>query len=289
MRIIRSLSQMASHNLDIPNGLWCPIAHLLALGTDSGALHFYDLSQSSFLKPTHTYQPHDDDISSLTALSSAGAQRNPRNHFITTGSSSVAITDLRKGVLRERDMGEEIFSSCPFPPNGVAIGGERGILRFWTDTQKLSTELESFTETRIRLAKNESIDSLCALPNQSKLLAAGVGDGSIKVVDLRLRKVIHDLQHDEIEPVIGLGFESEGRLISAGGPNVKVWQESTDGEPDNEELDEEDSEVDQASQESDDEQDDNKGGGRPRKRRKKRKKGNGIGASNGILGIKGLV
>ena len=278
-----------SGKLDIPNGLWCPIPHILALGTDSGALHLYDLSQSSFSKPSHTYQPHDDNISSLTVISSPGGQNT---QFFTTGSSSATITDLRKGVLHERDMGEEMFSTCSFPPDGVAVGGERGILRFWTAAQKLSTGLESSTETRVRLTKNESIDSLCTLPALSNLLAAGLGDGNIKIVNLRQRKVIHHLQHDEIEPVIGLGFESEGRMISAGGPNVKIWQESIGGEPDNGEVEErkEEEEVEQAPRESDNEKDDDDSEDeRPKKRRKRRKKGKDNKVSNGILGIKGLV
>ena len=184
-------------------------------------------------------------------------------------------------------MGEEMFSSCSLPADGIAVGGERGLLRFWRDARKLSTELETSTETRVRLAKNESIDSLSTPPKSENLLAAGMGDGSVKIVDLRQRKTIHHLQHDDIEPVIGLGFESEGRMISAGGQNVKIWQETIDLELEDTDQTEEAQESRRVVQDSDEEGEDSSEDERPRKRRKK-KRGKGQGSSNGILGIKDL-
>lgn len=259
----------------------------MGLGTESGALLFYDLRLASVAKPSHAYQPHDDVISSLTPLPNSTTQKK---QFMSTGSSSIAITDLDKGVIHERDMGEEMFSSCTVLSEGMAVGGERGILRFWPGALQSSTKWASSVETRIRITKNECIDTLCTPPSWSQLLAAGLGDGNIKIVDLRRRRVIHHLQHDDIEPVTGLGFESEGRMISAGGNNVKVWQESIVGEPRNEGAPDEGTDVEQASSDiSEQEEDSDSDDGRPKKRRKKRKKGKGLKVTNGILAVQGLI
>ena len=265
--------------------LWCPSPQTLALSTENDALHLYDLRQLSTSRPAQSFVPHAKDISSLTPLPSSVAQQC----LMTTGSSSIAITDLRKGLLQDREMGEESFASCSLPADGIVVGGERGLLRFWTDARNLPIELGSSSETRVHLIKNETIDTLCTPPKHGTLLAAGLGDGSIKLVDFRSRKIVASLQHDDIEPVVGLGFESEGRLVSAGGQNIKIWQESTTGRP----VDGHGQEVEEVEcvslEEIKDEGEDDSEDQKPKNARKKRRKGKGKNSPNGILGIKGLV
>jgi len=50
--------------------------------------------------------------------------------------------------------------------------------------------------------------------------------GTIRIVQLGPNKIVGEtLRHDEVEGVVGLGFDVGGRLISGGGSIVKVWQE----------------------------------------------------------------
>jgi hypothetical protein len=99
------------------------------------------------------------------------------------------------------------------------------------------------------------------------------------------------LRHDEVESVVGLGFDVGGRLISGGGSIVKVWQEKmTLHDDDGEETsvkkraldgsDSDDGDGADAEESSDEEEE--------RKRKKKRRKGKGKHTGNGILGFKGL-
>jgi hypothetical protein len=145
----------------------------------------------------------------------------------------------------------------------------------------------------------ESLDSLVVMPEDvgdgGKNVVVGVGDGTIRIVKLGPNKLIGEpLRHDEVEAVVGLGFDVGGRLISGGGSIVKVWQEKMNLDDDDESEDEtvakkraldgsdsDDSDASDAADSSDE------GGGQ--KRRKKRRKAKGKkDTGNGILGFKGL-
>jgi hypothetical protein len=101
------------------------------------------------------------------------------------------------------------------------------------------------------------------------------------MVRLGGNKVMGTLRHDEVEGVVGLGFDVGGRLISGGGSVVKVWEEGLGGGEEGEEDDvrEEKGSEDEEGDSSDEEE-------RPKKKRKRGSKGRNVG--NGILGFKGL-
>jgi len=299
----------ASNKPDNPTLLHALSPQTLLLATDSSALHLYDLRTPSSFKernPQQTHHPHDDYISSLTPLrpteqSTSGFSKQ----WVTTGGTTLAVTDLRRGVLvKSEDQEEELLSSVfvgglPAKPGRskgekVLVGSGNGVLTLWErgvwDDQDERIIVDGGK------GGGESLDALVMMPegvgDGHKNVCVGVGDGSVRIVRLGLNKVVGGLSHDEVEGVVALGFDVEGRLISGGGSVVKVWQEKMN--LDDEEESDEDIGLGKRALGSDsddsdgpDEADSSDEEPRPKKKRK-RSKAKQKNAGNGILGFKGL-
>ena len=277
----------------------------LLLSTDSSALHLYDLrtDDRSFAKskPQQTWNPHDDYISSLTPLppsntSTSGFSRQ----WVSTGGTTLAVTDIRRGVLvKSEDQGEELLSSAyvgGFSKRGtstgekVLVGSGDGVVTLW------EKGVWDDQDERIVLDRNgeDSIDAIVRIPESlgmgSKTIVAGMGSGALAFVKLGVNKVVEVLKHDEVEGVAAIGFVDDGRMITGGGPILKVWREKMPEEDavpaavskraaasDSEEDDSDDSDKDSSEEEEKD-----------KKRRKKRKKGKGINGFTAGKMFKGL-
>ncbi len=282
----------------------------MLLATDSAALHLFDLRTASTLssKPSQTHHPHDDYISSLTPLPPTEASTSGfSKQWVTTGGTTLAVTDLRRGVLvKSEDQEEELLSSVfvgglPSRPGRskgekVLVGSSSGVLTLW-ERGVWDDQDERIIVDGGR-GGGESLDSLVLMPegvgDGGKNVVVGVGDGTIRIVKLGSNKVVAELRHDEVESVVGLGFDVEGRMISGGGSIIKVWQEKMNLD-DNEEESDSDEEVTKKrgldgsdSEDSDSDagdSSDEEGGQKRKKRRKARGKKD---PGNGILGFKGL-
>lgn len=203
------------------------------------------------------------------------------------------MTDLRKGVLTQtEDLDEELLSSATVGGK-MAVGGERGVVRIWKQG-----ELDVGNE-RVVVDRCESLDVLSAVPEEfGEMAVAGMGSGKIRLVDVGKKKALAEMSHDEVEGVVGLGFDADGRMISGGGLVVKVWQQSEHDDHDVEdhaterlsdvnEADDSDIVKGESSGEGEEEGEEEKGG----KKRKKRKRNKGktiAGPKNGITAFKGL-
>ena len=208
-------------------------------------------------------------------------------------------------LVKSEDQEEELLSSVfvgglPSKPGRskgekVLVGSSSGVLTLW-EKGVWDDQDERIIVDGGR-GGGESLDSLVVMPENvgdgGKNVVVGVGDGTIRIVKLGPNKVMGDpLRHDEVEAVVGLGFDVGGRLISGGGSIVKVWQEKMASDEELDEVagatkrvlddsDSDDSDVPDAANDSDEEE--------ARKPRKKRRKGKtGKNAGNGILGFKGL-
>ena len=217
-----------SNLIDPTSVLHAQTPQTLLLSTDSSALYLYDLrTDSTFTSstPQQTHHPHDDYVSSITPLppleiSKAGLSKQ----WATTGGSTVAIMDIRQGVLvKSEDQGEELLSSC-IVDRELVIGSEKGLLRVW--------QVGSWDDNEQTVAvagKGASADVLATV-GQNPMVAVGSDDGVVRFVDMSRKrpKVLQnaEVRHDEVEGVLGLGFEVGGRMISGGGHVVKVWEDS---------------------------------------------------------------
>lgn len=323
-----ALPAVNSIEIDAPTLLHVLTPLHLIVATDSGALYIYDLDdKGEFVssQPTKTYHPHGDEhVSSLvpippTAESTSGFPKQ----FITVGGSTLAVIDIRKGVLATSEDLETEVSSVDLitglKSGGTSVGSkalvgqsdgvislfERGV---WDDLD----------ERIVVDREGASIDAICEVPfdflpkggklkMNEKVAAVGLDDGTIRFVRIGRNAVIYewDLKHDDLEGVLSITFDDSGsRMISAGGQTVKVWtktgpaMEATlnmngkrdlDSEAEQDEVDSEDAENSDdeqppnAMQDSDDDSDE-----RPAHKRKKRKRAKGKDRSGRELNLAGM-
>lgn len=256
-------------------------------------------------KPQQTHHPHDDYVSSLTPLPPSETSTSGfSKQWITTGGTTIALTDLRRGVLvRSEDQEEELVSSAyvtGLKKGGTSqgekllVGGSSGILTLW---EKGAWDDQ---DERIVVSKDrdggESLEVISVVPDgfsAQKMVAIGQTDGHVQLVQIGSNRVVATLQHDELEGVTGLGFDIEGRMVSGGGNIVKVWHAGEDsGEfDDDSDVDSDDEDMNKGSAKramdsDDDSSDDESFKKRRKKKGKKGKKGRGGGQQ--VMAFAGL-
>lgn len=308
--------------IDAPSLLHVLNPQCLLLATDSGALHIFDIRDGTpDKKPASTHRPHSDYISSITplpptAMSTSGFPKQ----WVSTGGTTLAVTDFRRGVLvRSDDQEDELLSSCYISgmgPKGhrengvVACGTSTGVLTLW-DKGSWDDQQERIIVDGDRKG-GESIDATVLIPQEmglGKKVICGLGDGSLRVVDAVRRQVIvsDNLRHDHMESVVSLAFDSANRLISAGGRTVKLWEELSalqGSDEDEEEEEEDDDEGDESEEEekgngkrpaesesdSEDSEADHIAEMKQRAKRRKDNQKNKLGpmGAHGVMGFEGL-
>jgi len=302
----------ATNSTDAPSLLHALSLQALLLATDSSALHLYDLralGPTASPKPQSTWHPHDDYISSLTPLPPTGASTSGfSKQWVSTGGSTLAVTDIRRGVMvRSEDQEEELLSSVivtGLSSKGssvgekVLVGGGTGVVTLW-ERGVWDDQDERIVVDR-SAGGGDSIDTLALVPDHvgpgGHIVAIGIGNGAIRFAKVGPNKIVAELKHDELqaEAVIGLGFDVTGRMLSGGGKTIKVWDEkhSTEQDEDTELMNggvkraaDSDSDEDNDEEEESSEEEEEK-----KKRKKKKRKGKGgkQAKGHGILSFSGL-
>lgn len=295
-------------NPDLPTIIHALNSQTLLLGTDSSALHLFDIrlpSKSSpephslLSKPVQTHHPHADYVTSISSLPSKSSS-GEITQWLSTGGTTVAVTDIRRGILvQSEDQGEELFSSTILMDQKALVAGEKGIVRIW----KVGVWDDNETTFNASLGAKAGVQVMSCVPNND-VVAVGRDDGTVGFVNVsgkRPRLIdTAEVSHDEIEGVAALGFLAGGRMASGGGAIVKIWEERREVDEDSD-SDESDiaprngKNVQHNLQDSDtdsdeDDTEDSKPQRKKKKKKKRRRKGNGTsgGAASNVVGFKDL-
>ena len=205
-----------------------PSEQTLLLATDSSALYVYDVrvpTVSPTVRPSQTYHPHDDYVTSISALQHTG-DVGMKLQWLSTGGTTVAVTDLRRGILvQSEDQQEELLSSAVLENQKVIVGGSKGTLRVWQagvwDDNETTVDMD---ERRSKA----SVETLVPIPG-SNVVAAGMDDGFVRFMYMLGDKgqLLNgsSVRHDDLEAVTSLGFVDGGRMISGGGTNLMIWED----------------------------------------------------------------
>lgn len=297
--------RLRDRSVDAPTILHALSPQTLLLATDSSALHLYDLRvpySPVSARPEQSHHPHDDYVSSLTPLPPSDTSTSGfSKQWVTTGGTTLAVTDLRRGVMmRSEDQEEELISSAyigGLPSSGtsrgekVVVGGSSGVLTLW---EKGAWDDQ---DERIYVDRGpdggETLETLAVVPDDlgmGKVIAVGVGNGLVKFVRIGPNKVVSSVMHDETEGVVGLGFDVEGRMVSGGGQVVKVWHEGVDNDAhsgDKHMMDSDDDDDSDSDKDSDNSDAESKQGDKSRRKRKK-SKGKDRSGGQDIIALDGL-
>jgi WD repeat-containing protein 55 len=306
----------------------------LLVATDSGRLELRDLREGDGVQTNGAgmggtgkgkglagvWRPHDTEhVNDLLLLpASETSTSGIPKVCVSVGGTTLAVTDFRKGVVAKSEDQEVELTSITLVDGlkkggtsvgeKVLVGQSDGVVSLWERgvwgdiderivVDRGGSGVESLVEVPAGMALGKGNTKM-----SEKIVAAGLEDGRVRFVRIGRNAVLQewDVKHDDIEGVVGLGFDVAGRLVSGGGQTVKVWTEAV-GEPGGgrggindgvgkRSLDVEDDENSDEEDDSENEDEDSSDDEREKSKRKKRKRNKGKDKSGGhVLQFSGIL
>lgn len=220
---------------------------IIVTGDEVGNVRCFDLD----LKQTNIIQNvHEDAINNIVQMVHKSAYQ-----FLSVGSTTLSIWDVRKETPKiQSENQEDEMLSCGFvdPLKGdtLVCGMGEGIVTIWKQ------EKNNFSDqlSRVKISKDESVDSIISTLNNDDCIWAGSSNGVVTKVNAKKGQVVETRVHSSIDEVTFLDIDYEYRLISAGMDKLKLW--NNDEEEEEEEEDSDDS-IDDSSDDDSDEVDEN--------------------------------
>jgi hypothetical protein len=195
----------------------------LLVGDEDSNLTVFD--QRTLQKTHHFPNIHLDCITSIVDL----PYKN-KYHFLSSGATTVAHIDIRKGVLSQSDDQEdEILCGCLSSEKNSVFGMSEGVVTIW-ENEHLEDQIN-----RIRLS-DETIDCMIAGEDDHQVFAGGA-DGVVRQVNVRASRIEDKWIHSNTEEVGMLELDCDYRLVSASMETLKVWKNPDDDQDSEQEGD----------------------------------------------------
>ncbi|KAH3666992.1 hypothetical protein WICMUC_005339 [Wickerhamomyces mucosus] len=203
---------------------------ILVLGDESGNVRVYDsdtLKEKNFISNIH-----EDSVNSIVQIVHKSAYQ-----FVSVGSTTLSVWDVRKdkATVTSENQEDEVLSVAYVDPaqgDTIACGMGEGIVTIWKQSKNNLEDQIS----RVKIAKDESIDSIISTMNNDDCVWAGASNGIISKINTKKGQVIETRTHSLNDEVSFLDLDYEYRLISAGMDKLKIWN-LDDDDDDDEELD----------------------------------------------------
>ncbi|RMZ89090.1 hypothetical protein DV736_g3688, partial [Chaetothyriales sp. CBS 134916] len=233
---------------DAPSSMYALSPQALLLGTDEGKVYVYDLREAAGTRPSHEWAPHGNEP--VNGFCPLPVGENSTSGFpklwVSVGGSTLAVTDIRKGVLHTSEDQEVELTGClmvqGLKKGGTSVGEKLvvgqadGVVSLW------ERGVWGDLDERIVIDRtNEGVDSLCEVPEgfgkeklrriDERIIATGLASGQIRFARIGRNRVLYnwEIVHDELEGVTALGFDVGCRLVSGGGQTIKIWTEAKGG------------------------------------------------------------
>lgn len=230
----------------------------LLVGSDTGALGVYDVrdkAQAVQGRPVRLFedvQGHGEHVAAIAPLPPGEKSTSGFPHtWCCVGGVTVAVVDLRKGVVAQSEEQEEELTT------GVFVGGLRkgagstsvgeklvvgtgsGVLGLWErgvwddlDERVLADGHGRSAVEGLSVVPDDISTQLMGQRMNEKVVALGLEDGRVRFVKMGPNKVMAemDVWHDAVDGAVGIGFDVTGRMVTGGGQVVKVWTEAQNDE-----------------------------------------------------------